>query len=269
MGKVHPTALVDPHARLAEDVEIGPYVIVGPRVTIGAGTKVASHTVIEGDTAIGERNLIGHHVSIGTPSQDKKALGVRSSLLIGHDNIIREYATINLGSSEKTKTVIGDRNFLMIGAHVGHDCVMGNDITMANNCLLGGHVTVEDRVVLGGLSAVHQFTRIGKFAMIGGKTRIVMDVMPFSLCNGNPPKFYGINVVGLRRGGFTPDERLALKKAFKELSRRELSLSDSLAALRVEFKGDPNIAYLISFMERSKRGVLRGFTDKEVEYVLE
>jgi UDP-N-acetylglucosamine acyltransferase len=269
MGKIHPTALVDPKARLADDVEIGPYTIVGRHVTIGAGTKVDSHTVIEGDTAIGERNLIGHHVSIGTPSQDKKALGVRSSLAIGRDNIIREYVTINLGSSEKTKTIIGDRNFLMIAAHVGHDCVMGNDITMANNCLLGGHVIVEDRVVLGGLSAVHQFTRIGKFAMIGGKTRIVMDVMPFSLCNGNPPKFYGINVVGLRRGGFSPDERLALKKAFKELSQRGRSLSDTLAALRREFSDNLHILYLASFIEKSTRGVLRGFTDKEVEYVLE
>jgi len=269
MAKIHPTALIDKKARIAGDVEIGPYSIIGPDVTIGAGTRILSHVVIEGNTELGERNLITHHACIGTPSQDKKSQGVSSFLKIGNDNMIREYVTINLGSGEKTKTVVGDRNLFMIGAHVGHDCVLGNDITIANNCALGGHVTLEDNVVMGGISAAHQFTRIGKFAMVGGKTRIVMDVMPFSLCNGNPPKFYGINAVGLRRGGFTSEERLALKKAFKVLSQRGRSLSESLAELRSEFKNSPHIQYLASFVEKSKRGVLRGFTDQEVEYVLE
>jgi len=269
MTKIHPTALIDKKARIAGDVEIGPYSIIGPDVTIGAGTRILSHVVIEGGAELGERNVVTHHACIGTPSQDKKSQGVRSSLKIGSDNMIREYVTINLGTGEKTGTVVGDRNFLMIGAHIGHDSILGNDITIANNCTLGGHVTVEDNVVMGGIVGVHQYIRIGKFAMIGGKTRVVMDVMPFSMCNGNPPKFYGINVVGLRRGGFTSEERLALKKAFKVLSHRGRSLADSLAELRSEFKNFPHIQYLSSFVESSKRGVLRGFTDKEVEYVLE
>ncbi|MGH7197156.1 MAG: acyl-ACP--UDP-N-acetylglucosamine O-acyltransferase [Candidatus Omnitrophota bacterium] len=269
MTKIHPTALIDKKARIGEGAEIGPYSVIGPDVTIGAGTRILSHVVIEGAAEIGERNVIHHGACIGTPSQDMKTQAVRSSLKVGSDNIIREYVTINLGSGESTKTIVGDWNFLMIGAHVGHDCTLGDHVTIANNCLLGGHVTVEDNAVLGGLSGVHQFVRIGKFAMIGGKTRIVMDVPPFSLCNGNPAKFYGINTVGLRRGGFTPEERLALKKAFKVLSQRGRSQADALAELRNEFKNNLPIQHLVSFIEKSKRGVMRGFTDKEVEYVLE
>ena len=269
MAKIHPTALVDKKARIAPGVEIGPYSVIGPDVTIGAGTRILSHVVIEGDTEIGERNLIYHGACLGTPSQDKKSQGIRSSLRVGSDNIIREYVTINLGSKENTKTVVGDRNFFMISSRVGHDSIVGNDITIANNCLLGGHVTIEDNALMGGLSAAHQFVRIGKFAMIGGKTRIVMDVPPFSLCSGNPAKFYGINVVGLRRGGFTSEERLALKKAFKALSQRGRSQTETLAELRNEFKHSPPIQHLVAFIEKSKRGVMRGFAGKEVEYVLD
>ena len=260
--QIHPTAVVSKEAQIAEGVTIGPYSIIGPHLRIESGTTIGSHAVLEGHTVIGERCKIFTGACFGTPPQDKKLADKPCHLKIGDDNIFREYTTVNGGSPE-TKTVIGDRNFLMIASHVAHDCVLGNDITLANSVALGGHVVVGDKAVIGGLTAVHQFCRIGKLAMIGGETRITMDVLPYSLCYGNPARAYGLNSVGLKRAGYTSKDSLLIKKALRILSRRGISVSSTLDQLASQFNDHPDIQYLKSFIQKSERGITRGFLKAE------
>ena len=259
---IHPTALVAKGAQIGQGVEIGPYTIVGPNVKIGAGTKIANHAVLDGFTEIGERCSIFSGACIGTPPQDKKAKGVQASLIIGNDNVIREYATINLGSTEGSKTVVGNRNYLMIGSHVAHDCVLGDDITIANSVGLSGHVTVEDKAVIGGLTGVHQFVRIGKLSMIGGVSRVVMDIAPFSICSGNPAKFYGLNIVGLKRSGYSVEDSSKIKQALKILFTKGLRLPEALERLENEFKGNKDVEHLARFVKGSERGIIRKDTEE-------
>jgi UDP-N-acetylglucosamine acyltransferase len=255
---IHPTALVAGTAQLGLGVEIGPYCVVGPHVVIGAGTRLLGHVVVDGHTRLGERGTVFPGACLGLPPQSKKHLPQSSLLVVGHENVIREHVTINAGLTDGAPTVVGDRNFLMVGAHIGHDCVVGSDTTLANQVALGGHVVVEDQAVIGGLTGVHQFSRIGKFAMVGGLSKVVMDVLPFSLCDGHPARPYGVNSIGLRRNGYTSKEIMVLKKALKKIFfSKDLVLTS--AEVKKESGGDPHVEHLLRFIETSKRGIARSF----------
>jgi UDP-N-acetylglucosamine acyltransferase len=234
--KLHPTALVDPGARIGDDVEIGPFSIIGPEVVIGDHTIVQSHLVIEGEVAIGTGNFIGHGAVIGAPPQDVSFSPQRKTRVeIGNENIIREYCTIHRGSAEGSATKIGDKNFLMTGAHLGHNCTIGNNVIIANNCLLGGHVRVDDGAFLGGGGVFHQHMRIGRLALTQGASGFSKDIPPF-LIAAEINYVFGVNVIGLRRAGLSGQDRNEIKAAFKLLYTSGLNISQALEnAAAMEF----------------------------------
>jgi UDP-N-acetylglucosamine acyltransferase len=259
---IHPTAIIDSTATLAEDVEIGPYAIIGKYVSIGAGTSVGSHAVIGDWTEIGENNRIFHQSSVGAPPQDLKYKGEECWTRIGNNNMIREFATIHRGTvTGHAETVIGSNNMFMSYSHVAHDCVIGNGVVMANSATLAGHVTVEDNVILGGLVAVHQFTAIGMNAMIGGGTMVSLDILPYTIATSarrRDTKLRGLNLIGLKRRGFSPETLNNLKKAYKALFMADLKLADAVNRIKEEITGCPEVDYLLAFIAHSKRGICRG-----------
>ncbi|HET6886546.1 MAG TPA: acyl-ACP--UDP-N-acetylglucosamine O-acyltransferase [Candidatus Udaeobacter sp.] len=226
--KVHPTAIVDPSAKIGASAEIGPFSIVGSQVTIGDKTIVQSHVVIEGEVTIGSGNLIGHGAIIGTPPQDVSfSPQRRTKVEIGNNNIIREYCTIHRGTADESSTKIGDKNFLMTGAHIGHNCLIGNNVIIANNCLLAGYVRVDDGAFLGGGSAFHQFMHIGRLVMVQGSSSFGKDLPPFVIA-AERNWVFGLNVVGLRRAGFSAKDREDVKAAFKLVYLSGLNISQAL-----------------------------------------
>jgi UDP-N-acetylglucosamine acyltransferase len=261
-AEVHPTAVVAEEARIGAGVEIGPYSVIGPDVAVGEGTRIASHVVLEGHTRIGRNCRIGKGACIGTPPQDRKHKGERSYVHIGDDNEIREFVTVNCGSTAEAVTRIGDRNYLMIGVHVGHDCQVGSDVTIANGTGLAGFSVVEDRAVIGGIVGVHQHCRIGKGAMVGALTKVVLDVPPFSVCDGNPAKLYGLNSIGLKRAGYSLEDMALLKRALKMLFRGGLSKNEAVAAVLKEGGSNADVLHLVEFVRASKRGVLRAVAEE-------
>src|SRR5437773_8875052 len=234
--KIHPTALVDPNAQIGAEVEIGPFSIIGPQAVIGEKTIVQSHVVIEGEVTIGSGNFIGHGAIIGAPPQDVSFSPERRTRVeIGNDNIIREYCTIHRGSPEGSATKIGDKNFLMAGAHIGHNCLIGNNVIIANNCLLAGYVRVDDGALLGGGSTFHQFMHIGRLVMVQGSSAFGKDLPPFVIA-AERNSVFGLNVIGLRRAGFSADDRDEIKAAFKLLYMSGLNISQALEkAAAMEF----------------------------------
>jgi UDP-N-acetylglucosamine acyltransferase len=257
MPQIHPTAIVDPQARLGEGVVIGPYAIVGATVILGEGTKVGAHAVITGNTTLGKNNRIFTGAVVGSEPQDVKFKGEKTYLEIGDDNLIREYATINPGTGEGTKTVIGNDNWLMIQSHVGHNCVIGSHVKLANLATLGGHAQIDDYANIGGVTPVHQFVRVGKFAMIGGGFRAVQDVAPFMIAGGEPLRIAGINQVGLERAGFAKETIEQLKKAHKVIFRSNLTVKEAVEALTRDFPPLEEIKTLIDFISQSQRGIVR------------
>lgn len=259
MRKIHPTAIVDPSAELAEDVEIGPYVYVGPRVIIGKGTIIKAHSYIESHTRIGEFNQIGPFAVIGTPPQHLAYKGEETYVEIGNFNIIREFATIHRGTvQDKGITKIGDYCLLMSYVHVAHDCKIGNQVIMSNNATLGGHVVVGDKVVMGGFSAVHQFCRIGSFAFVSGMTGVDKDVPPYVKVFGIPAKIQSLNLVGLRRAGFTKEDIRKISQALGIFLDGPSTLKEVIQELRDIFGEDQLILELIRFLENpSKQGIMR------------
>ena len=255
--KIHPTAIVSKKAELGAGVEIGPYALIGPEVKIGNDTSIASHVVIEGRADIGKRCRIYTGACIGMPAQTLKSERLHSSVIIGDENLFREYVTIHSGIKEGSKTVIGDRNMLMVHSHIAHDCVLGDDIIIANNTALGGHVSVDNNAMIGGLVGVHQFVRIGKLAMVGGLSKVVMDVAPFSIYDGHPSKFRGLNAVGLRRAGYPSKQMTEIKMALKALFGERVDLARALPKVEKQFGDNPDVRTLLSFIQKSKRGVGR------------
>src|SRR5436853_5051585 len=226
--KIHPTALVDAAAQIGADVEIGPFSIVGPQAVIGEKTIVQSHVVIEGEVTIGTGNFIGHGTIIGAPPQDVSFSPERKTRVeIGNDNVIREYCTIHRGSPEGSATKIGDKNFLMAGAHIGHNCLIENDVVIANNCLLAGHVRVDDGAFLGGGSTFHQHMHVGRLVMVQGSSAFGKDLPPFVIA-AERNYVVGLNVIGLRRASFSARDRDELKTAFKLLYTSGLNISQAL-----------------------------------------
>jgi len=252
---IHPTAIVDPDAELGSGVTVGPHAIIGPQVRVGTGTEIGAGVLIERNTVIGEACRIHKGAVLGTDPQDLKFQGEESWLRIGDRTQIREYATLNRGTSESGETVVGDDCLLMAYVHVAHDCRLGNRIIISNATQMAGHVTIDDWAIISGLVAVHQFVRIGRHAFIGGLSRVAQDVAPFCRVSGNPPKIYGLNTVGLERRGFPAESRAALKKAYRMLFHSELNLSQALVRVREELEMKGEVGEFIEFIESSERGV--------------
>ena len=256
--EIHPSAVVSPQAELGPGVKVRPYATIGPHVIIGRDTIIGEHVVIEGHTQIGERNKIYPFSSIGTPPQDIGYRGEDTRLLIGSDNVIREYVTINRATTkEEWKTVIGDHNYIMAYAHIAHDCRLGNRVIMSNVATLGGHITIGDYAILGGLVAVHQFVRIGTYAFLGAKSGIDRDVPPFMITAGPRARLYGVNRKGLRRMGFSQETIDGLKKAFRIIWRENQRFSEGIKQVRREMESFAELETLLNIFNGSKRGILR------------
>ena len=258
MAGIHRTALVDATAELAEDVEVGAYSIVGARVTIGPGSTIGPHVVIGGRTRFGARNRVFQFASIGEIPQDRKYGGEPTTTTIGDDNVFRECVTIHAGTAQdRGDTTIGNGNLFLAYTHVAHDCVVGDATTFSNNAQIAGHVRIDDWVVMGAYAGVHQFCRVGAHAMIGAYARIVQDVPPFMTVAGDPPKPYGINSEGLRRRGFSPDDILAIRRAYKTLYRQGHSLEDARAMIAEVARTVPALRPLVEFLGVAGRGIIR------------
>lgn len=258
VAMIHPTAIIHPKAELDSDVEVGPYAVIGEHVRIGRGTKVGPHAVIDGWTAIGEENQIFHLASVGGTPQDLKYQGEETWLRIGNRNIFREFVTIHPGTlTGDGETTIGDGNLFMAYCHVAHDCHIGNGVIMANGATLAGHVRVEDYAILGGLTAIHQFVAIGAYTMIGGGAMVGQDVPPYTIATGDRARLRGLNLVGLRRRGFSEETIGVLKKAYKILAFSKLRIADALERIRTELPRLPEVARFIEFIEKSERGICR------------
>lgn len=256
--RIHPTAVVDPRAELGPGVEIGPYAVVGPRVRIGAGTSVGAHAVLEGNTEIGAENRIFQFAAIGALPQDLKYRGEDSVLLIGSRNQIREFATLHPGTKGGGMvTRIGDDNLLMNYSHVAHDCILGSRNIVANGAQLGGHVVVEDFVVIGALVGIHQFVRVGESAILGAGAMASQDVPPFCNATGDRATLHGLNNLGLKRRGFSEGVIAALKRAYRILFHSGLTTGEAAARARQELPHVPEVERLVTFVEKSQRGVCR------------
>src|SRR5438105_14297796 len=254
-AKIHSTALVEPGARIGADVEIGPFSVIGPQAFIGDRTIVQSHVVIEGNVAIGTDNFVGHGAIIGAPPQDLSfSLERNTKVEIGNDNVIREYCTIHRGSPEGSVTKIGGKNFLMAGAHIGHNCEIGNNVVIANNCLLAGHVRVDDGAFLGGGSTFHQFMHIGRLVMVQGSSAFGKDLPPFVIAAERNCVF-GLNVIGLRRTGFSAKERDEIKAAFKLVYLSGFNISQALDKAATMKFGKHAREFLDFVADAKKRGI--------------
>lgn len=255
---IHPSAVVSSRAELGPGVKIGPYCCIGDQVAIGQDTVLESHVVVEGNTRIGERNRIFPFASIGTPPQDVGYHGDDTRVVIGDDNIIREYVTINRATTkEQWQTVIGNRNYLMAYAHVAHDCIIGDQVIMSNVATLGGHISIGDHAILGGLVAVHQFVRIGDYAFLGAKSGIDRDVPPFMMTAGPRAKLYGVNRKGLARMGFSQEAIDGLKMAYRIIWRENKRFSEGIAEVRKHMKSFPELEMLLDFFNGTRRGILQ------------
>ncbi|KAA0910997.1 acyl-ACP--UDP-N-acetylglucosamine O-acyltransferase [Pusillimonas sp. ANT_WB101] len=260
--RIHPTAIVSSGAKLADDVTVGAYSIIGEYVTLGAGTTVGPHCVIDGHTTIGANNMFYRFCSIGGAPQDKKYGGEPTRLEIGDRNTVREYVTINTGTAQDVGvTRLGDDNWIMAYVHIAHDCQVGNQVILANSVQLAGHIHIGDWAIVGGLSAVHQFVRIGAHTMIGGTSSIRQDIPPYVIGAGDPFRPVGINSEGLSRRGFSAEAIAALKEAYKLVYRRKLSVDEACAQIRVISQQQPAtaeaLAPLVDFLAASSRGIAR------------
>jgi len=265
MALIHPTAIVDPKAEIAEGVEIGPYAVIGPNVKIGAKTQIGAHTVVEGCTTIGQENKIGHFASVGGAPQDMKYRGEPTQLIIGDRNTIREFTTIHTGTSQDLGiTRIGNDNWIMAYVHIAHDCQVGNHTIFSSNAQIAGHVLVDDWAIMGGMSGVHQFVRIGQHAMLGGASALVQDIPPFVIAAGDKASPHGINVEGLKRRGFSSETITALRQAYKVLYKDGLSFEDAkveiqkmVAAHAADQATAEKLAQFHDFIAASTRGIIR------------
>ena len=250
---IHKTAIIDPKAKISQSANIGPYTIVGPNVEIEENSVIQSHVNISGYTKIGKNNKVYPFASIGSNPQDLKYRGEKSELVIGNNNVIREYVTANPGTSGGGGiTKIGNNNLLMIGAHIAHDCIIGNNVVIANNAAIAGHAEIGDDVIIGGNCGVQQFARIGKMAMIGGMTGVSRDVIPYGLSFGNRNYLGGINLVGLRRKNISNKEILTLNDAYKEIFKTE-NLHQNLSKLNGEFKDNNLVKEVVDFINKDKK----------------
>jgi len=257
-GRIHPTAIVDPQARLAADVAVGPYSIIGPGAEIGESTRIGPHVVIGEHTRIGRRNVIYQFCSIGEAPQDKKYAGEATRLEIGDDNTIREFCTFNRGTAQDAGvTRVGSHNWIMAYVHLAHDCQIGDHVIFANNAQLAGHVHVGSHAILGGFTVVHQFCRIGAHSITAMGTILLQDLPPFVTASGNPAQPHGINSEGLRRRGYLPEAISAVKRAYKLLYKSGLSFEEAGRRIAAESSTRPELQPLAEFLATPGRGVIR------------
>ncbi len=250
---IHKTAIIDPKAKISSNVEIGPYVVIGPDVEIGDSVIIQSHVTITGVTKIGKQNIFFPMSSIGSGPQDLKYKGEKTSLTIGDGNTIREHVTINTGTIQGGEiTKVGNNNLIMIGVHIAHDCIVGNNIVMANNSAIAGHAVIEDFVIIGAKCGIQQFVRIGKLAMIGGMTGVSRDVIPYSVSTGNRNFLNGINIIGLRRVKTENKDIITLTEAYKEIFKTE-SLNNNLSNLDNKYKDNYLVDEVIQFINKDKK----------------
>ncbi len=250
---IHKTAIVDIKAKISDNVEVGPYCIVGPEVEIGTNTVLHSHVNIVGNTKIGQNNQIYPFASIGTPPQDLKYKGEKNSLVIGNNNKFREYVNINPGTGQGGGiTRIGDNNLFMVYCHVAHDCLISNNIVLANNVQVGGHVTIQNNAIVGGSCAIHQFSRIGECAMIGGMTGVLSDVIPFGLSMGNRNNLMGLNLIGLRRSKVSNENIKKMQLAYKNIFKTT-NFRDNIESLSSDLKNNEFIKIIINFINSDKK----------------
>jgi UDP-N-acetylglucosamine acyltransferase len=256
---IHPTAIIEPGAKVFSNVEIGAYSVIGKNVSIGSGTRVGSHSLITGKTSIGKNNNIFHHVSLGEEPQDKKYAGEDTTLEIGDGNVIREFCSFNTGTvQDKAKTVVGDRNWIMAYVHIAHDCVVGDDSILANCTQLAGHVEIGDFAMLGGFSGIHQFCRVGAHALTGVGSVVLSDVPPYVTCSGDAAKPHGINAEGLKRRGFSKDAIKRIRDAYKVLYRVSLPLNEARLEITRMANEFPELSVLSEFLSSiSGRSIIR------------
>lgn len=258
MSQIHPTAVIEPGAQLADDVSVGPFCHIGPHVTIGSGTCLISHATIIGHTTLGSHNTIWPYATLGAEPQDLKYHGEDSRLIIGNHNTIRESVTIHIGTENGGgETRVGNDNLIMVGTHIAHDCIVGNHVIMANSVHLAGHIVVEDHVVVSGATGIHHYVTLGQYAFIGGMTRVVHDAPPFMIVEGNPSSVRGVNIVGLTRHQFPSDTINRLKEAYRLLFKKNADgnpMADNLDKLEAEQPDDQCIVLLIQSLRKSAIG---------------
>lgn len=255
MGYIHPTAIVHPGAQIGPDCEIGPYCVVGEHVVLGAGCKLHAHVVIDGHTVLGSGNEIYPFACIGLKTQDLKWKGGITRTVIGDNNTFREYVTVHSATGDGEVTVVGSNNHILAYCHIAHNVTLGNNIIMSNLATLAGHVVVEDCAVIGGLAAVHQFCRIGRMAIVGGCSKVVQDVPPYMLADGNPAKTRTINKVGMDRHVVPEQAQAALRQAYKILFRQGLTIPNALAKIEADLPQLPEIQHLVQFVRATQRGI--------------
>tara|TARA_R110000850_G_scaffold49428_2_gene121895 strand:+ start:899 stop:1672 length:774 start_codon:yes stop_codon:yes gene_type:complete len=253
--EIHPTAIIDPGAELGDDITVGPYCVINAGVKLGNRCRLQNHVTIDGPTEIGEDNEFFSFTSIGQRTQDLKYDGEPTHLKIGSHNTFREFCTVNRATSAGDSTLVGSYGNFLSYTHIGHDCIIGDHVVFSNNATLGGHVIIEDHVILGGLTGIHQFCRIGEHAITGGFTKIVQDVPPYMVADGNPARVRAINKVGLERRGFSKEARASIKKAYRALFREDLNTSEALEALRAFENRSAEVDIIIAFVEKSERGL--------------
>ncbi len=254
--RIHPTAVIDAGAELADDVEVGPWAYIGPHCTVGAGSVIHMRATLEERVHLAARVTVGVGSVLGGAPQDLKFKGEETTVEIGEGTTIREYATVNRGTSESHKTSIGKGCFLMSYVHLAHDCHLGDGVIISNGTQLAGHVRIDDRAIISGLCAVHQFGKIGRHAFVGGMSRVAKDIPPFVKAVGNPVKLYGLNTVGLQRSGFPDDVVTELKKAYRLFFRSDVNITQALDRAAAELKPFPEVQAFIAFVEDSGRGVV-------------
>jgi UDP-N-acetylglucosamine acyltransferase len=256
---IHETAMVHSTAEVADGVEIGPYSIIGEHVTIGAGTRVGPHVCIDKWTVIGTGCQIYQYASLGTPPQHLRYNGEETYVIVGDNNIIREFVTINRGTPfGNGKTVLGDENFIMASAHIAHDCIIGNRVVMASYAALGGHVEIEDHAVIGGIVAIHQFVRIGTYAFIGGASAVTLDIPPYVTASGMKVKLYGVNILNLQRNNVSEEVIRGLRRAYKMIFRSHLTMEEAIQKVREDpVYALPEVKHMVDFIKGTKRGVTK------------
>lgn len=255
-SNIHPSAIIEPGAKIGKNVTIEAYAVIKGTVTLEDNVVIKSHAYIDGNTTIGDGTVIWPSASIGTKTQDLKFKGEKTYVIIGKNCEIREFVTINSSCQENSVVRIGDQCLIMAYCHVAHNCEIGNRVIMANNAMLAGHVVVEDYAIIGGMTPVHQFSRIGQFAMVGGFSRITHDVPPYTIGAGSPYKLGGLNLVGLKRHGFPLEVRRALAKTFKLTYRSGMRLSEALDLVESEIEMNPHVKHWIDFCRNSRRGLI-------------
>ncbi len=257
MNSIHPTAIIDSAARIAPNVEIGPYCVIGPEVRIGSGSVLKSHVNLDGNTEIGEECTFYPFCSIGTKTQDLKYKGGSPGVKIGSGTVIREYVTVSAATYDGDFTTVGDRCLLMAYSHVAHDCVVEDEVIMANCATLAGHIHVEQKAIIGGLTGVHQFVRLGGMSIIGGCSKVIKDVPPYMMADGHPVEVRGLNSIGLKRRGVSSDHRRVLKEVYRILYRQGLTTGEAVGKIRDEVEFTPEVVHILKFLEKSERGVTK------------